>query len=138
MLVNADLQRAIRTASVAALMHWFGVKVTTAWRWWTWLKVEGWTNTRGTRRLVKETAECGGAAIKAKDWTDDELDAKSATSKRLGLCPPNRWTPTGWTPEQLALLGTDTDEAIAERLRRSRSAVRAMRFRRGIPPGAGA
>ena len=131
--MNAEPQREIRTESAAALMHRFGVKWTTACRWRKWLKVGGWTATAGTRRLVVQTAKRGGAAMKANDWTDEELDARSATAKRLGLWPGPRWALTGWTPEQLALLGTDTDEAIAAKIGRTRSAVRSQRSGRGIP-----
>jgi hypothetical protein len=141
LLVNAELQRAIRTESAAALMHWFGVRDTTAWRWRKWLKVDGWTATAGTRRLVKQTAKRGAAAIKAKEWTDEELDAKSETAKahqahkRFGA---GRWAETGWTAVERALLGTDTDEAIAAKIGRTRSAVRSRQSKAGIPPtGAG-
>ena len=68
----------------------------------------------------------------AKDWTDEELDARSATSKGLGLRPPNRWAETGRTAEQLARLGTDTDEAIAAKV----GCTRSQRSIRGIPPAA--
>jgi hypothetical protein len=37
-----------------------------------------------------------------------------------------------WTPEELALLGTDTDEAVARRLGRTRSAVTSRRVNMGI------
>ena len=124
LLVNAELQRAIRTESAAALMHYFGVKMTTAWRWRKWLKVEGQATTPGSRGLHAIKCAKGAAGIKAKDWTDEELDAKSATAKRLGLRPGNRWAETGWTAEQLALPGTDTDEAIAPKVGRTRAAVR--------------
>lgn len=39
-----------------------------------------------------------------------------------------------WTAEAVALLGTDTDEAIAQRLGVGRVAVAQARSRRGIPP----
>ena len=135
--MNAEPQREIRTESAAALMHRFGVKGTTAWRWRTWLKVEAQTATRGSRGLHAIKSAKGAAAIKTKDWTDEERDSKSATAKRLGLRPGNRWAETGWTPAELALLGTDTDEAVAARIGRSRSAVRSHRVRPGIPPPAG-
>ena len=134
LLVTADLQRAIRTESAAALMHCFGVKDTTAWRWRKWQKVDGWTATAGTRRLVKQTAKRGAAAIKAKNWTDAECDARSAAAKRAGRKPPNRWADTGWKAAELAQIGTDTDAAVAVKLGRTRSAVRSMRSSRGILP----
>ena len=137
LLVNAELQRAIRTESAAALMHWFGVKDTTAWRWRKWLKVDGWTATTGTRRLVRETAKRGGAASKAKEWTDAECDAKSETAKAHQAHKPfgaGRWAETGWTASELAQLGTDTDAAIAAKIGRTRSAVRSRRSKAGVPP----
>ena len=82
--------------------------------------------------MHQRTSRRGAAAIKAKDWTDAELDAKSATAKaheahkRLG----NRWAATVWTAAELALLGTDTDVAVAAQIGRTRAAVRAMRSRR--------
>ena len=39
-----------------------------------------------------------------------------------------------WTPAEEALLGTDTDKAVAARLKRSRKAVRMHRGHLGIPP----
>jgi hypothetical protein len=38
-----------------------------------------------------------------------------------------------WTAEQLALLGTDADEAVAARVGRMANAVRQMRTSLGIP-----
>jgi hypothetical protein len=83
----------------------------------------------------RAAAKLGADAMKAKVWTDEERDAKSARSKALGLRPPNRWTPErgGWTPEQIALLGTGHDEAIAKKFGRSRSAVTSQRTLRKIP-----
>ena len=46
--------------------------------------------------------------------------------------PPNRWDETGRTAEQLARLGTDTDEAIAAKV----ACTRSQRSIRGIPPAA--
>ena len=83
--------------------------------------------------------EEGRDAIKAKEWTDEELDAKSATSKRLGLKPGPRWTPErgGWTAEQMALLGTDHDKVIAKKLGRTQRAVTTQRVKRKIPAFSG-
>ncbi|TWT29549.1 HTH domain protein [Thalassoglobus neptunius] len=39
-----------------------------------------------------------------------------------------------WEQWELDLLGTDTDEAIAQQLNRSRSSVYTQRRRQGIPP----
>jgi hypothetical protein len=74
----------------------------------------------GSKQAIR-AAKKGAAAIKAKVWTDDELDAKAANAKRLGLKPGPRWAPErgGWTAEQIALLGTDHDKVIAKKLGRT-------------------
>ncbi|HJZ57215.1 MAG TPA: hypothetical protein VKE74_19755 [Gemmataceae bacterium] len=46
---------------------------------------------------------------------------------------PGKWFRTGWTPEQLALLGTAPDAQLAKRLGRSPEAVRAKRCLRRVP-----
>jgi hypothetical protein len=68
--------------------------------------------------------------MKAKQWTDTELDARSEPAKRLGRKPPDRWAEDGWTPEEDALLGTDHDEVIAQRIGRT---VGAVGRRRRVP-----
>lgn len=52
--------------------------------------------------------------------------------RRAGI--PAERQEVGWTPEQDALLGTDTDSAIAHRLGRTRMAVTLRRQRLQIPP----
>lgn len=137
LLVNATLQRAIRTESAAALMHHFGVTDTTVWRWRKWLGVEGHTKTRGSERLHRETSNRGAAAVQAREWTAGERAARSEAAKLAGRRPRGRWQEDGWTPAELALLGTDHDKVIAKRVGRSRDAVRSKRGKLGIPPFAG-
>jgi hypothetical protein len=77
----------------------------------------------------------GAAAVKAKDWTDEELDRMSDAAKRRGTRPPPRWTPAtgGWTAAQVRLLGTDHDEVIAKQIGKRVGAVRVKRVRLKIP-----
>jgi hypothetical protein len=93
------------------------------------LGVGGRATTRGSRAAIRAAACQGAAAVRAKVWTPDELKAKAATARRIGLRPPTRWTPArgGWTADQVALLGTDHDEAIAGRIGRSPGAVTSKR-----------
>jgi hypothetical protein len=74
----------------------------------------------------------GAAGVKAKDWTDGELDRKSEAAKRCDTRPPSRWVETGWTPEQDALLGTDDDDGIGARIGRTAEAVRSRRSDLGV------
>src|SRR5262245_57823631 len=53
--------------------------------------------------------------------------SRKAVANKQGRFLRNRW-PGGWTAQEVALLGTDDDEAVAERLGRSRSAVRSKRY----------
>jgi hypothetical protein len=142
--VNTELRRAIRTESAVALKHWFGIDGRTVWRWRKAFGVGG-RATRGSKRSIRAAAKKGAAAVKAKVWTDAELDARAERAKRAGRKAPDRWTPErgGWTTDQLALVGTDYDEAIAKKLGRTRSAVTSKRVQRKIPafsgwPGGGA
>lgn len=137
--VNADLVNAIRTESAAALRYWFGVSVTVAWKWRKSFGVGGRATTRGSRAAIRAAARKGAAAMKEKAWSPEELEAKAATARRVGLRPPTRWTPArgGWTADQVALLGTDHDEAIAKRIGRSPGAVTSKRVGLKIPAYSG-
>ncbi|HJZ55571.1 MAG TPA: hypothetical protein VKE74_11455 [Gemmataceae bacterium] len=50
----------------------------------------------------------------------------------MGIEPQGKWFRDGWTPEQIALLGTAPDAQLARRLGRSQ-AVRAKRCLRRVP-----
>ena len=133
--VNEELAKAIRTESATALRCWFGVGVKAVWLWRKAFGVGGHATTPGSRNAIRAAAVKGAAAIKAKDWTDEELDRMAEAAKRRGTRPPQRWTPArgGWTAAQVKLLGTDHDEVIAKRIGRTTEAVRVKRVRFGIP-----
>ena len=132
LVVNATLERAIRTESAEALIHWFGVHGGVVWRWRRAFGILR-TGTPGSVASVTGAALKGAAGIKAKEWTDEELDARAERSKRLGLKPTGRWAVGGWTDEERALLGTDDDDVIAHRIGRTAEAVRCERTRRKVP-----
>ncbi len=127
--VNATLRRAIRTESAQALRYWFGAAATVVWKWRKAFGVGGCATTKGSRRAIRAAARKGAEAMKAKEWSDGERDARAKLSKRLGLKPPSRWTAShgGWTKRELKLLGTDHDEAIARKIGRTRGAVTSKR-----------
>jgi hypothetical protein len=131
LIVDATLERAIRTESAEALEHFFGVTGGVVWRWRKAFGIPR-AGTPGSAARVAESSAKGAAAMKSKEWTADELDRKSKLSKRLGLKPGGRWAVGGWTDEQRALLGTDDDEVIAARVGRTKGAVQAKRAVLGI------
>ncbi|HJZ57292.1 MAG TPA: hypothetical protein VKE74_20145 [Gemmataceae bacterium] len=134
--VNADLLRAIRTERTDALKHWFGVSTKTVWSWRKAFGV-GRLGTPGSKAAHAEVCRKGAEGIKAKVCSDEELDAKAALSKKLGLKPTGRWKVGGWKRKELALLGTDHDEVIAKRIGRSESAVTSKRVLLKIPAFSG-
>ena len=126
MIVDATLERAIRTESAESLEHFFGVTGGVVWRWRKAFGIPR-AGTPGSAARIGESSAKGAAAMKSKEWTAEELDGKSKLSKRLGLKPTGRWAVGGWTDEQRALLGTDDDEVIASRVGRTKGAVQARR-----------
>lgn len=128
--VNAELERAIRTESALALMHWFGVSVAVAWKWRKLFGVSGRATTNGSRMLQKATSKKGGAAMRAREWTPAERRARSRRAKRLKLKPPN--PARMWTEAEESLLGTDRDEVVAVLIGRSVGAVEARRRVLGV------
>jgi hypothetical protein len=76
-------------------------------------------------------SKAGAWGIKSKEWTDQELKAKSAVAKKQGVKPGPRWTPANgaWTADQIALLGTDHDKVVAQKLDRSVNAVTVKRVK---------
>lgn len=134
--VNRDLSRAIRTESAEALMYWFGVGPHAVWNWRKNAHV-GRTGTQGSRAAHRAASRKGAAAMKQKPWLPSQRLAHRGRAERLGLRPIGRWKGREWTPEQLALLGTDHDEAIARRIGRTRSAVTNRRLLLDIPAFSG-
>jgi hypothetical protein len=133
--VNQEMVRAIRTESAAALIYWFGVSSKVVWNWRKTFGVRGKFGTPGSDRAHQVASLEGARAIKKKVWTPQELLLKSEIAKRDGLRPGPRWTPSNgaWTPEELALLGTNHDELVGERIGRSEAAVRSKRKMLRIP-----
>lgn len=134
LLMDAELARAVRTESAAAVGYWFGVGTHAVWHWRKALGVTR-TNNPATHSLTVEAATQGGAASAERGITTEERQLRSRNARRLKLISHARAVEARrhWTPEELALLGTVSDEDVAARIGRGVDAVRIMRTRRGIP-----
>jgi hypothetical protein len=91
--------------------------------------------TRSSTFSTRCACEAGGAASRATPLPPEEVERRQRRARKpdlrrhllLGYHGP--W----WSAEQLALLGTDTDEAVAALVGRTVNAVRQMRTSLGIP-----
>jgi hypothetical protein len=132
--VNDTLLKAIRTESAEALKHWFGVGTKAVW---SWRRAFGKTQfgTPGSAAAHAAASEEGAAATRGKPVTPARRkqlrEHLAAARKKVRR---GRWDETGWTREQLALLGTADDEVIAAKVGRSRDAVRSKRSKWKILP----
>jgi hypothetical protein len=134
LIVTRDLERAVRTESAESLKHWFGVSTWTAWKWRrSFIPGPGHVRTRGDRLTHRRISEAGADATRGVPLSDDVCDARAAAAKAAGRKPPNRWAATGWTAEQLALLGRVPDAELAARIGRTEEAVRRKRTAAGVP-----
>jgi hypothetical protein len=96
LLVDAELARAVRCESVAAVCHWWGVARDTAWAWRRALGVPRFNE--GSRRLQLANACKGGAATRgrpkarrvcADPWSAGQAASSSArTAARQPDQPP--------------------------------------------------
>jgi hypothetical protein len=121
LLVDEELARAIRTESAAALMYWWGVGQHAVWHWRKALGVGGHTGTEGTRRLVRAASASGADTLRGKPLPPWQVERRRQTAEALHLgqhLKPGYHGPC-WTDEELALLGTDTDEAVAAQFGRT-------------------
>jgi hypothetical protein len=134
LLLADDLARAVRTESALAVGHWWRVHSGVVWRWRKCLGV-GRTDNEGSRRLIEAAVLAGAEAMRQRGLTEEECDQRTRRALELDLA---RYLKTGyhgprWTAQDLALLGTMSDDRVAERIGRTAVAVRAMRGKLGIP-----
>jgi hypothetical protein len=120
---------------LAAVCYWLGVAHGVVHQWRRLLDVTR-TNNPGTHRLVQASAQAGGAAAEAKEWTETERQAKREIAERLDLgrhLRPGYHGPR-WTRAERALLGKLSDAEVAARIGRTVGAVRQTRNLAGLPP----
>ena len=65
LLVDEELLRAIRSESSLAMQYWFGVNVTTVWKWRQAFGIPRY-GTEGSRRLHEAMSEHGAAKVRGK------------------------------------------------------------------------
>jgi hypothetical protein len=133
LLIDEELARAIRTESAVALKYWWGIGTHAVWHWRRALKVNKVDNP-GTHRLIVAAAEKAAEAMRAREWSPAEIEAKRAIAIKLNLGQywELRSKEGDWTKEELAMLGTMPDEEIAKRIGRTTNAVRVQRTKRRI------
>jgi hypothetical protein len=83
--------------------------------------------------LILAAAVAGAESVRYRGLSDEQCEEHKRNSVRLNL---KRFLRVGyqgprWTPEQLALLGTEPDAIVATKVGRSVNAVRVMRQRLG-------
>jgi hypothetical protein len=135
LLVDEELARAVRTESVLAIMHWWGASHTAVFNWRQSLGI-GRLDTPGSVRLRDEIAKRNGQMLRGMKLPARLVKQRREQAIRLNLIQFLKGTKREdrpyWTAKELLLLGTGTDEAIAQRLGRTANAVRIKRHRLGI------
>jgi hypothetical protein len=119
-----------------ALQHWFGVGAAAVWAWRKAFGVSQF-GTDGSKRLHEITVAKGAAKTRGKRLAPEQVELRRKNALALNLsrhihpCPkPNGSRP--WTDEELALMGTMSDEELAARIGRSKTGVRVKRTNLGI------
>jgi len=144
LILCGDLVRAVRRESRPAVAHHWGVGVDTVKKWRRALDLEIYN--AGSRHLMRAFAREHATPQRMRKMTDLAREVtrvpKPRQWKRLmsqivrrriarsGTIHPDRPL---WRPEEDLLLGTDTDERVAQKLGRSREAIRSRRSALGIP-----
>lgn len=126
-ILCGDLVRALRREAFAAIGHHWGASTSLVHRW---RRLLGVTHTEGDARVKRYTVERFLHAAHGP-----EARAKSSTTRRRsnGTLDASLVRFGPFTKAEAALLGTDTDGALAKALGRSPEGVKQARQRRGIP-----
>jgi hypothetical protein len=123
-IITGDLLRALTCEMGQAIAQGWGVstKIVTVWR--QKLGIDG-RSLEGVRDFHRTHAK----PPKPHSPTSEQL-----ANAQARLRENRRARGELWTPQEEALLGTDTDRAIAAKLGRPLSSVRSRRLMRDIPP----
>jgi len=84
-ILCGDLVRAVRTESVAAIMHYWGVSAGTAW---AWRKALGVDTTDGSRRIARRGVPADAAVRGRERAAEPAARARMVASKRGKSAPP--------------------------------------------------
>jgi hypothetical protein len=136
LLVDEELARAVRSASAAAVMYWWGVSSSTVWLWRTALGVKGWTATEGTRPLMRGVWEKAAASLRGKRLPPEQVERRRRRKPRdldTGRHRKRAAKAPAWPAWQRELLGTAPDAEVAARIGRTPGAVCQKRCHLGIP-----
>jgi hypothetical protein len=130
--VDKELVRAIRNESAAALMYWFGANKNTVVAWRKAFGVTS-TNNPGTARLIEKRNE----TMRKWQMSPEQRELQRRIAIELNsaqyFAKYRRSNGPDWTAKEIALLGTDVDRVIAEKVGRSVEAVNRKRKKLGIP-----
>jgi hypothetical protein len=132
-LVEDELVRAIRHESASALHYWWGVCFPVVHRWRRNQGV-GFMDSEGSRRLIRAAAAHGADCVRGQHMSEDVCAMRRHIAIENGHVAHLGVEARPWAAEELALLGTDCDRAVAARIGRTESGVRQMRTKSGIPP----
>jgi hypothetical protein len=81
--VDDELARAIRCESATAIRHWWGASHGTV-AWWRRVLDVTSTNNDSSHRLVHDAAKAGAAAMREREVTEEEGDARGERANRAG------------------------------------------------------
>jgi hypothetical protein len=84
LVVTDELLRAIKTESEIAIMHWFGVSISTVWSWRKAFGISQW-ETEGSRRLHHATSKAGAAAFRDRPFSLEEREQRRQQAIKLKL-----------------------------------------------------
>ena len=132
LLVDKELMRAIRNESAAALIYWWEASESIVTNWRSAFGITN-KNNPGSMRLFKLLGE----KIRQTPMTPERREIQRRNAIRLNLAQYfakyRRSNGPDWTAKEIALLGTDADRVIAEKIGRSYDAVSKKRKKLGIP-----
>ncbi|MHB1035584.1 MAG: hypothetical protein ACYC0Y_13150 [Pirellulales bacterium] len=132
-IFTSELVRAVRNESAMAIRTWWEVGESTVTRWRKLLGVPRMTE--GSRNIHRQygfpsekVRRRAAATARTPAGRERRRRSMKANWVRFGHLRPQR----AWTTEELRLLGTDTDRAVAAKIGRTPKAIGAKRHKLGM------